>query len=91
MDLDQEQKVQTDPGARSQICVYDFEVEEDWDKFLLDMDVILVVVDPLPSKLIRHSGRFKQLKQMELAGAKSQMACKSCQRRHQSKASQRLS
>ena len=70
LDLDQEQKSRLIQGARSQICVYDFEVEEDWDKFLLDMDVILVVVDPLPSKLIRHSGRFKQLKQMELAGAK---------------------
>lgn len=69
LDLDQEQKARLIQGTRGQICVYDFEAEAGWDKFLLDMDYILVVVDPLPSKLIRHSGRFKQLKQMEMAGA----------------------
>ncbi len=70
LDLDQEERARLIQGSRGQICIYDLEAEEEWDKFLLDMDLTVVVVDPLPSKLIRHSDRFKRLKQMELAGAK---------------------
>lgn len=69
IDLDPEQRGRLIQGARGQICLFDLAAHRDWDKFLLDMDLVLVIIDPLPSKLIRHSGRFKQLKQMELSGA----------------------
>ena len=70
VDLDVVERARLIQSARGRICIYDMEMGDSWDKYLLDMDMILVVVDPLPSKLIRSSSRFKQLKQMEMAGAK---------------------
>ncbi len=55
--------------GRNEIGVYDIEADDDWNSYLLDMDRIIVVVDPLPSKLISQVSRFQHLKRMEVQGA----------------------
>lgn len=50
------------------VAVFDIDSNGGWDYFLVDMDYLVVVVDPLPSKLIHHANRFKLLKKLELSG-----------------------
>ena len=57
-------------AAKEDVCVFDIAADYQWDGFLMDMDVVFVVVDPLPSKLIRSRERFKALKRIELSGCK---------------------
>lgn len=66
--LDSKKRGRLIQSARGQICVFDVEACGDWDSFLLDMDLIIAVVDPLPSKMIRGAGRFRRLKKMEING-----------------------
>lgn len=54
--------------AREEVCIFDMEADYSWDDYLMDMDLIFVVADPLPSKLIRSRKRFQTLKRMELSG-----------------------
>ncbi|MFR7989231.1 MAG: hypothetical protein ACLU5F_01405 [Anaerovoracaceae bacterium] len=68
MELSGEEKSRLIQSARGQVCIFDIEAENRWDHLLSVMDMLVVVVDPLPSKLIRSSRRFKLLKQIELAG-----------------------
>lgn len=55
-------------SARGDICVFDLEAHRDWNVFLQDMDMVVVVVDPMPSGLIQSTRRFTFLKQLELSG-----------------------
>ncbi|MBR3786540.1 MAG: hypothetical protein IKJ77_09055 [Firmicutes bacterium] len=57
-------------AAGEEVCIFDMEADYSWDDYLMDMDVIFVVVDPLPSKLIRSRERYRVLKKMELAGCR---------------------
>ncbi len=66
--LDEKQQGRLIGNADGEVCIYDVEADYSWDSFLLDMDLIVAVVDPLPSRLIRAKDRFRQLKKMELSG-----------------------
>lgn len=68
--LNQRQKARLISAAREEVCIFDMEADYSWDDYLMDMDVIFVVADPLPSKLIRSRGRYRTLKKMELAGCR---------------------
>lgn len=61
--------------ARGEICVFDFAADKNWDQFLLQMDVIVAVADPLPSRLMASGERFRTLKKMELAGSRCLWIC----------------
>lgn len=67
-DLDQSMRARLIGSARGDVCVFDLAAEKEWDRFLADMDRLLIVVDPMPSKMIRHSRRFTMLKGLELSG-----------------------
>ncbi len=67
-DLDREKRGRLIGSARGEICVFDLACEPQWDSFLMDMDRIVAVVDPMPSKMIRASRRFTMLKNLELSG-----------------------
>ena len=66
--LNQKQKARFVAAPREEVCIFDMEADYSWDDYLMDMDVVFVVADPLPSKLIRSRGRYRTLKKMELAG-----------------------
>ena len=57
-------------AGREEVCIFDMEADYSWDDFLMDMDVIFVVTDPLPSKMIRSRDRYRPLKKMELSGCR---------------------
>ena len=67
---DPRQKARLVTASREEVCIFDIEADYGWDDYLMDMDVIFVVVDPLPSKLIRNRDRYRSLKKMELAGCR---------------------
>ncbi|MCI5686943.1 MAG: hypothetical protein MR303_00370 [Emergencia sp.] len=66
--LDSGQRARLIQCARGEICIFDFAAEAEWDCYLADMDRLLVVTDPMPSKLIRNKERFQRLKALELSG-----------------------
>lgn len=66
--LDAEKRGRLVHSARGQICVFDVEAHSDWNVLLLDMDLIVAVVDPLPSKMIKSAERFRRLRKMEIDG-----------------------
>ena len=68
--LNQRQKARLAGLPREEVCIFDLEADYGWDEYLMDMDVIFVVVDPLPSRLLRNRERYRTLKKMELAGCK---------------------
>ena len=68
--LDDVQKQRLVLAVRDDVCIFDIEADYTWDRLLLDMDWIVVVADPLPSKLIHSAPRFRMLKKLELAGSK---------------------
>lgn len=70
-DLNGLQRAHLIQSARDDICIFDLAAAGEWDVFLMDMDKLIVVVDPQPSKLIRHSDRFRMLKQTELSGVET--------------------
>lgn len=68
--LTQMQKARFIAAASEEVCIFDMEADYSWDDYLMDMDVIFVVADPLPSRLIRGRDRYRTLKKMELAGCR---------------------
>ncbi len=66
--LQDKQKARLVAAAREEVCIFDLEADYSWDEYLMDMDVIFVVADPLPSKLLRSRARYRSLKKLELAG-----------------------
>ena len=68
--------VELDPGetarlistARGTVQVFDVQADEGLDRHLLDMDLIIAVADPMPSKLLRQKDRIKALKKTGAAG-----------------------
>ncbi|MCI9476052.1 hypothetical protein AALA22_13460 [Anaerovoracaceae bacterium 41-7] len=67
-DLDGVQQARLIQSAKGEICIFDFAAEQSWDSHLPDMDKLIIVADPMPSKLIRHKERFQRLKTIELSG-----------------------
>lgn len=67
-DLDSDLRSRLIANAKGDICIFDLAAEPAWDAFLMDMDRLVVVVDPMPSRMIRHSSRFSMLKSLELSG-----------------------
>lgn len=55
-------------GARGDICVFDLDAGQDWEPLLADMDAVITVCDPLPSRLMAGIERFQMLKKLELSG-----------------------
>lgn len=70
-DLDQKQRSRLIASTRGQVCIFDLAAEREWDSFLMDMDKLLIIVDPMPSKLIRHRERFSMLKSLEISGVQT--------------------
>lgn len=69
-DLAESQRSRLLSVPRGAVCVYDFEADAAWNPLLLDMDMLVVVVDPLPSRMIHDKERFRFLKKLELSGCK---------------------
>lgn len=67
--LNYEKRSRLIQSGRNEMSIYDIEAYDDWNNYLLDMDKIIVVVDPLPSKMIGQTVRFRHLKKMEVQGA----------------------
>ena len=67
-DLTESQQARLLTIPRGEVCIFDFEADYQWNSLLVDMDVIIVVVDPLPSKMIHDKERFRFLKKLEMAG-----------------------
>lgn len=68
--LNERQKARFMALPREEVCIFDLETDYSWDDYLMDMDVVFVVIDPQPAKLIRSRERYRVLKKMELAGCK---------------------
>lgn len=69
-DLNPIQKGRLISAAKGEVCIFDIEADDEWNHLLLDMDMIVVITDPLPSRMICRAERFKRLKKMELSGHK---------------------
>ncbi len=67
-DFDSARRARLIQSAKGEICIFDFAAEAEWDCHLADMDKLIVVTDPMPSKLIRSKERFQRLKSLELSG-----------------------
>jgi len=67
-DLTESQQARLLTIPRGEVCIFDFEADYQWNSLLMDLDVIIAVVDPLPSRLIHDKERFRFLKKLELAG-----------------------
>ena len=52
-------------SAMGDICVFDFESNGKWDNFISNMDLIILVIDPLPSKLIRDRNRMIDIQSLD--------------------------
>lgn len=68
--LEDKQKARLMAAAREEVCIFDLEADYSWDDYVMDMDVVFVVADPLPSKLIRSRARYRMLKKLEFAGCR---------------------
>ncbi|MGC2872421.1 hypothetical protein ACPW7J_10570 [Ihubacter sp. rT4E-8] len=66
--LDEQQRMRLINCARGNIAMFDLSAEDEWNSLLPDMDFIVAVCDPLPSRLIACTERFKLLKRLELSG-----------------------
>lgn len=56
-------------GMRAELSIYDFNSEdEEWLPYMRDMDAMLVLVDPLPSRLAAGEAMFRKMKALELEG-----------------------
>ena len=53
--------------ARSEICIFDVDFDKAWIPFLYDMDAVVAVIDPKPSKIASNIERFKKMKALEFA------------------------
>ena len=66
--LNSEKRGRLIQSAKGDICIFDVETRNEWNVYLIDMDLILVIVDPMPSKLIGSVDRFRRLRKMEFDG-----------------------
>lgn len=71
MNLDNRQRARLLQSAKGELCIFDMAAEIDWDAYLADMDRLIVVTDPMPSRLIRAGNRFQRLKALELSGIRT--------------------
>lgn len=54
--------------AEGDVKIFDICAEDRFDCCLMDMDMIVAVIDPLPSRMMRQGGRIRMLKRMKAAG-----------------------
>jgi len=66
--LDAEQRAGLVYGPRDDVCVFDMDGEDGWLSFAADMDDIVAVVDPLPSRMAAAAERFRELRSLENSG-----------------------
>lgn len=67
--LTQVQKARLISAPLADICIYDVTNDSGFDEFMVDMDVIIVVVDPMPSVMTANLQNFRRLKAIEASGA----------------------
>ena len=67
-ELSDQQKWKLICSATGEICIFDFDSCGSWDAFLENMDIIIVVIDPLPSRLIRDRQRIAFFQQLDEKG-----------------------
>lgn len=65
IELSAEQRASLVYGPRDEVCIFDLCCREDWAGFLRDMDRIIAVVDPLPSRMAAATERFRMLRALE--------------------------
>lgn len=63
--LGRAEKTRLMSGTGDDVCVFDIEPGSGFEEFLPDMDVILAVVDPLPSRMTSDIEAFRRLLAME--------------------------
>lgn len=68
MALDEGEAARLIATADGMIQVFDVAADEAFDGCLLDMDAVIAVADPMPSKLMRQQDRIRMLKRLEAAG-----------------------
>ena len=66
--LDEAQKTRFMSGTGDDVCIFDIEPGSGYEEFLVDMDVIVAVVDPLPSRMTADTEAFRKLLAMEGSG-----------------------
>lgn len=66
--LDGRQRGRLLASAKGEICIFDLDAGSDWESLLADMDAVIAVCDPLPSRLMAGTQRFQMLKKLELSG-----------------------
>lgn len=66
--LNGEQRARLIGCAGGEVCIFDIDQSKKWRKSLRDMNMILAVTDPLPSKMIRSAALFSEIKQLEIEG-----------------------
>lgn len=54
--------------CRNEVCVFDFCQSGDFDEYLQDMDIVIVVADCLPSALIAAKERYRKLRHLKESG-----------------------
>lgn len=75
---DAERGIELDPAETARLIstacgmvqIFDIPAREDFNRHLLDMDLIVAVADPMPSKLLRQKDRIKAIKRIASAGNK---------------------
>ncbi|MEG0924443.1 MAG: hypothetical protein RR313_06030 [Anaerovoracaceae bacterium] len=65
-----EQKERIINNISGEIVICDFDCREDWDNLPEDMDILIGVIEPLPSKMIGGAKLFKDIKRRQSQGAK---------------------
>lgn len=66
--LSAEEKARLVRNPRDDINIFDVAQGKEWMDFLIDMDEIIAVVDPLPSKMTGAVDQFRRLKSLEIGG-----------------------
>lgn len=51
-------------SARGDLCIYDFGCCDMYDVFFEDMDALIFLVDPMPSRIIRASERIHEMQRL---------------------------
>jgi hypothetical protein len=67
-DLNSDGKARLIRNAGAEVNIFDVEAGEEWLEVLMDMDLVIAVADPVPSKLIRSSGRWQRLMELKDGG-----------------------
>ena len=64
-ELTDEEKWKLIGSATGEICIFDFDSNGSWDGFFKNMDMLIIVIDPLPSRLIRDRNRIQSIEPLD--------------------------